>query len=136
MLLALEVDHGHRQRVRQLATRRGEGRRDQDDRPTPGEWGGKDAGADVQRVDKIDTARHHPPQGQRHPATIFVGFNGLVSFSEPLKPISTFETEVWFQRFQARISTEVSKNLKPVNGFETIETGLPVSMLTPVSKVQ
>ena len=65
MLLALEVDHGHRQRVRQLATRPGEGRRDQDDKPTPGEWGGKDAGADVQRVDKINTARHHPPQRGR-----------------------------------------------------------------------
>ena len=64
------------------------------------------------------------------------GFSGLVSFTEPLKPNSTLKTEVWFQRFQARISTEVSKNLKPVNGFETIETGLPVSMLTPVSKVQ
>ena len=73
---------------------------------------------------------------------IETGFNGFgfktlsVSFSEPLKPVSTLKTEVWFQRFQARISTEVSKNLKPVNGFETIETGLPVSMLTPVSKVQ
>ena len=65
MLLALEVDHGHRQRVRQLATRRGERGRDQDDRPTPGEWGGKGAGADVQRVDKINTARHHPPKRER-----------------------------------------------------------------------
>ena len=64
MLLALEVDHGHRQRVRQLATRPGEGRRDQDDRPTPGEWGGKDAGADVQRVDKIDTAATTPHRGK------------------------------------------------------------------------
>ena len=69
MLLALEVDHGHRQRVRQLATRRGERGRDQDDsgadRPTTGEWGGKGAGADVQRVDKINTARHHPPKRER-----------------------------------------------------------------------
>ena len=64
MLLALEVDHGHRQRVRQLATRRGERGRDQDDRPTPGEWGGKDAGADVQRVDKIDTAATTPHRGK------------------------------------------------------------------------
>ena len=66
MLLALEVDHGHRQRVRQLATRRGERGRDQDDRPTPGEWGGKGAGADVQRVDTIDVAAcHHPPKRER-----------------------------------------------------------------------